>query len=91
MIYVSPGPLQGCVINTPGSVLSSTWRGSSGPVLCGLSPAFLGHSSSVWLSPHSGLALLSRQGLGNHGFRSDSCLTAGFDEGERKREALHLG
>lgn len=41
VIYGRPGPLQGCVINTPGPTLSFTWRGSSGPVLCGLSPASL--------------------------------------------------
>lgn len=28
VIYVRPGPLQGCVINTPGLTLSFAWRGS---------------------------------------------------------------
>lgn len=41
VIYGRPGPLQGCVINTPGPTLLFTWKGSSGPVLCGLSPASL--------------------------------------------------
>lgn len=73
MIYGKPGPLQGCVINTPGPMLLFTGRGNSGPVLSPASlPASLGcvHTWPFWgrpspmqLSPCGGPALLSHQGL----------------------------
>ena len=99
VIYGRPGPLQGCVINTPGPTLAFTWRGSSGPVLCGLSPASLpGLTGSCphgafWggvlpPQPH-GSPALSLQGLSN-AFRSESFLEAGFHEPKR-REVLNWG
>lgn len=54
VIYGRPGPLQGCVINTPGPVLAFHWRGRSGPVLSPASlPASLGpvHTWPSWGRP----------------------------------------
>lgn len=97
MIYVRPGPLQGCVINTPGPTLLFAWRGSSDPVLGGLPPASFPASLGrvhVW-PPRSALpppvvAQLSWLIRASHAFRSDSCLGVGFDDA-KQRAALSLG
>ena len=54
VIYGRPGPLQGCVINTPGPELLFRWRGRSAPVLSPASlPASLGpvHTWPSWGRP----------------------------------------
>lgn len=77
VIYGRPGPLQGCVINTPGPVLLFHWRGHSAPVLSPASlPASLGpvHTWPSWGRPShaavpcGGPALLGHQGLHVSGF-----------------------
>lgn len=54
VIYGRPGPLQGCVINTPGPELLFRWRGRSAPVLSLASlPTSLGpvHTWPSWGRP----------------------------------------